>query len=525
MTRTLTTSGDRPLELVWRNVTTRYVSIGVDGVIGLLLLPFTIAHLGASEYGLWALATSVTWFFGVLDLGYGGALARFIARYRAWQDRTALNEIVSTVGCVYAALGAICFFVTLAIAWWVEALFNIAPNQVATAQSVLLIVGAYLSIRFPFAIFGGVVYAFQRSYRNNLASIVASVGVALVTVLMLRAGHGLVGLVAATTAVRALSLGAFTWNAYRVFPELQVSPWLFRRNRLHEVTGFSVYMFILDCAAKLNYSADALVIGAMLNTAAVAVWTVGQRVAQFTQQLTGQITDALFPVVVDSDAAQRQERLQAILIQGTRVSLAFAAPVCVGLIVLADPLIDAWMGARFSASVLPTRLLLGVVLVRAATSSANVILKGAGRHKLLAWTNASAAIANVVLSVSLVGPLGLTGVAIGTFVPVTLSALLVLYPAACRRVGLGLRRAVADAIWPAAWPAAVTAGVLWIERAFHAGSMIEIAVMLAIGAIVYAGLFIGLAIARDERRVYLLKLQTLLIARREPPPTPRLVAD
>jgi len=49
---------DRPLDLVWRNVITRYLGIGVDGVIGLLLMPFTVAHLGASEYGVWALATS-----------------------------------------------------------------------------------------------------------------------------------------------------------------------------------------------------------------------------------------------------------------------------------------------------------------------------------------------------------------------------------------------------------------------------------------------------------------------------------
>jgi O-antigen/teichoic acid export membrane protein len=74
---------DSPLDLVSRNVITRYLSIGLDGLIGLLLLPFTIAHLGPSEYGLWALATSVTWFFGVLDLGYGGALARFVGQSRA----------------------------------------------------------------------------------------------------------------------------------------------------------------------------------------------------------------------------------------------------------------------------------------------------------------------------------------------------------------------------------------------------------------------------------------------------------
>ena len=496
-------------------MTTRYLSIGVDGVIGLLLLPFTVGHLGASEYGLWALAASVTWFFGVLDLGYGGALARFIARYKAWQDRAALNEIVSTVGCIYVALGAICFAVTALIAWRIDELFNISPSQVHNAQMVLLIIGAFLGVRFPFGIFGAIVYGFQRSYRNSAVSIITSIVAAVVTIVVLSTGHGLVTLVATTTTVRMLSLGVYTWNAYRVFPGLQVSPSLFRRSRLQEVTGFSVYMFILDCAAKLNYSADAMVIGVLLNTAAVAVWTVGQRIAQLTQQLTGQLTDALFPAVVDSDAAQHQKRLQTILLQGTRVSLALAAPLCVGLIVLADPLIHAWMGPRFSGSVVPTQLLLGVVLVRAGTSSANVILKGAGEHKLLTVTNATAAVANVLLSVVLIHPFGLTGVALGTFIPVTASAVFVLYPAACRRVGLSLRRTLLEATWPAAWPAALTALVLWLERRIPVAGVLEIAVLGAIGAVVYGGLFVGLAIGSEERRVYMMKLRKLVSPHRE----------
>jgi len=73
---------DAPLELVARNVSTRYLAIFIDGVIGLVLLPFNVSHLGPSAYGLWALTTSVTWFFGVLDLGYGSALVKFIAQYR-----------------------------------------------------------------------------------------------------------------------------------------------------------------------------------------------------------------------------------------------------------------------------------------------------------------------------------------------------------------------------------------------------------------------------------------------------------
>src|SRR5688500_13726282 len=193
---------DRPLDLFARNVSTRYLAIFIDGIIGLVMLPFNISHLGPSAYGLWALATSVTAVFGVLDLGYGSALVKFIAQYRAWRDRTALNEIVSTVGVVFAGIGAFCFLVTSLLAWHIESLFNIEPGQVRTAQLVLLIVGAYLSIRFALAIFGAVVYGFQRYYRNNAVSILTSLVVATVNVAVLGAGHGLVTLVAAITAVR-----------------------------------------------------------------------------------------------------------------------------------------------------------------------------------------------------------------------------------------------------------------------------------------------------------------------------------
>jgi O-antigen/teichoic acid export membrane protein len=490
-------------------MSTRYLAIFIDGVIGLLLLPFNVSHLGASAYGLWALTTSVTWFFGVLDLGYGGALVKFVAQYRAWRDRAALNEILSTIGFVYAGVGVLCFIVTALLAWRVDALFNIEPEQVRTAQLVLLIVGTYLCVRFPFGIFGAVVYGFQRTYRNNAASIGTSLVVAAVTVGVLSAGYGLVALVAATTAVRVLSLGVFAWNARRVFPGLDVRPSLIRRARLREVTGFSVYMLVLDLSAKLNYSADTLVIGAMLDTFAVAVWTVGQRLAQVAQQLTGQLNDALFPSVVDSDVAQRHERLQMILIQGNRLSLAMAAPLCLGLIVLAEPLIHIWVGKQFSASVVPTQILLSVVLLRAGTSSANMILKGAGQHRLLAYTNASTAVANVLLSIVLVRPLGLLGVALGTLIPVGLSSAFVLYPAACRRVGLPMRRALTEAIWPAAWPGVIMVAVLWVGRGLPHGRLLEVALQLAAAGAVYCALFVGFGIGADERRFYWTKLRGL----------------
>ena len=506
---------DRPLELVARNVSTRYLAIIIDGVLGLILLPFNVSHLGPSAYGLWVLTTSVTWFFGVLDFGYGGALVKFIAQYRARHDRTALNEILSTIGIVFTGLGVLCFLVTALLAWHIDSLFNIEPEQVRTAQYVLLIVGVYLSVRFALSIFGAVVYGFQRYYLNNAVSIGTSLVVATVNLGILSAGNGLVTLVAATTTVRLLSLGLFAWNAYRVFPGLRVRRSLFRGARLQEVTGFSVYMLVLDWSAKLNYSSDTIVIGAMLDTTAVAVWTVGQRLAQVAQQLTNQLNDALFPNVVDSDAAQRDDRLQMILMQGSKLSLALAAPLCLGLIVLARPLIHSWVGPRFSASVLTTQILLTVVLVRVSTASGIVILKGAGQHKLLTFTNATTAVVNVLLSIALIRPFGLLGVALGTLIPVSLATAFVLYPAACRRVGLPVSRLLMHAMWPAAWPAVVMLGVLWLGQQLTPTGLVEVALHLAVGGLVYAALFVGLAIGAAERRFYWTKLRTVF-GRRQP---------
>ena len=75
--------------VVAHNVSTRYLAYLVDAVLGLVMLPFNLAHLGMAAYGLWMLTTSFTTYFAMLDLGYGGALVRFVAQYRARRDAPA----------------------------------------------------------------------------------------------------------------------------------------------------------------------------------------------------------------------------------------------------------------------------------------------------------------------------------------------------------------------------------------------------------------------------------------------------
>ena len=497
-------------KLIFKNVSVNYLVTGTELLIGIFMLPFNVAHLGQSAYGLWVLVASITVYFSMLDLGYGVAQVRFAAKYRAQGDVNALNEIASTMLCMFSGVGLVAFLVASIIALNLGRLFPLTDAQLRSGQIVFLFISAYVALGFPVSVFGGIVNGFQRQYLNGAVAFVTAIVVAFVNVAVLLAGYGLTELVAATTSVRILSYLAYALNAYRVFPALRIRLRYFKRDRLREVTGFSVYILIIDLANKLNYSTDTIVIGAFMGTAAVAVWAVAQRLIEIVQRITDQLNAVLFPVVVDHSTVERVDKLQKILIQGTRLSLAMVVPLATVLGLTARPVVMVWVGPNFEGAVNVIYILSIVVALRVGNATSTVILKGGGLHKVLALSNLSMAVSNLVLSVVLVRWYGLIGVAIGTMIPMVVFSLFVVFPSACKRVQLSRWTVIRESIWPAAWPALVMAGFILLARSHGDASWRWLVVQAMLAALIYAGLFLRFAISRTERDWYFNKVKEVL---------------
>ena len=491
------------------NVASRYVTLGLEMILGLVMLPINAHHLGAAEYGLWMLAASVVAYFPILDLGLGSAMERAVAHHRAQRDPDSINEVASTLVFVFVATGLIALCVVAGIAWNFGRFFDLAPEQARTGQLLLMMIGLQVAIGLPFTIFGSVCNGFQRTYLNAAVGACVSLAVAAVNVTVLMTGGGLVELVGAMTATRLAGYIAYRLTAYRVFPLLQIRPSLFRRARLRELTGFGAWMLLQGASCKLNYASDAIVIGAFLSTGSVAIWTIAQRLADAVLQVTNQLNYVLFPIVVDADTSGRNDRLTEVLVQGTRLSLATIIPVAGSLALLADSVVIGWTGPQFAAAGIIVKILAMVVLVRVGSWTANTVLQGAGAHRLVAISNLVTAVINIGLSILLIRWLGLPGVALATLVPVTVRAVVVVIPLACARVGMGLLRFLATAVWPATWPALVALGGLAMVRNPASTSLVHALLEGAAAGLVYAILFLGLAIGRRDRTRYFGKLRSL----------------
>ena len=156
--------GTSQTKLIFQNVSVNYLVTGTELLIGIFMLPFNVAHLGQSAYGLWVLVASITVYFSMFDMGYGVAQVRFAAKYRAQGDVKALNEIASTMFCVFSGIGLVAFLAALVIALNLNNIFELTPEQVRTGQIVFLFISAFVALGFPVSVFGGIDNGFQKQY-------------------------------------------------------------------------------------------------------------------------------------------------------------------------------------------------------------------------------------------------------------------------------------------------------------------------------------------------------------------------
>jgi O-antigen/teichoic acid export membrane protein len=235
---------------------------------------------------------------------------------------------------------------------------------------------------------------------------------------------------------------------------------------------------------------------------------VPRRLAELTRSLTNQFNSVLLPIVVESDVRNQTERLQNLLIHGTRLSLFLVLPVAVGLFMLAEPLIHRWVGANFAASVPIAQILALVVIFRVGGAPSNVVLNGARRHQLLAFANAGMALTNLGLSLWWIRRYGLPGQAMATLIPVSAVTMFVVFPAACRRAGIAVSHVVRQAVWPVIWPLPVMIGVVTALRLVLPMTVATIMLSAVCGAVCYAAVFGIFAVGPMERARYLEQLRT-----------------
>lgn len=401
-----------------RNVATNWGAFVILAAIGFFLSPFVVHRLGNEAYGVWVLLGSLVGYLGLLDLGVRSAVTKYVATHHAAARHDEASGILSAALVFFLAAGLVVTALGLAFAWLGLSLFEIPPELAQVARLVLAIAGVNVAVSLVGGVFGGAVVGLQRFDVVNGIGVVDAALRALAVVAVLLAGGGLVGLALVNLTASLGNALAMAWASRRVYPELRLRLRGWTTHHLRSLVSFGFLASLLHVSAMLANYSDSVVIGLLLPVGQITFFAIAASLMDYSRQLVRGIAHVMSPLAGALEGRGREDAVPEALVAGARVASLVSLPIVVTFILRGSSFVGLWMGPEYAG---PTGLVLAILAcgrwVAAGFSVASSTLMGVNKHGGLVPAFLIEAAANVALSVALAGPLGITGVALGTAIP------------------------------------------------------------------------------------------------------------
>ncbi len=415
-------------------------------VLGLIMMPFVLGVLGDAQYGLWVFISSIAGYSGLLHLGLGQTISRFVSIHHAQQESEQVNRVVNVIGAVYLVMGGVALAIAGVLAWFAPTLWPSAGVPADELRWVILILGANVAVCIIGSVFGGVLVGLQRFDLERGIVVTSGVTRLVLTLVFLQQRWGLPILALIFLATTFVEILGFVYCAFRQARELRLGLRFLCRSTLRECFSFSAFAFLEVIASKLIDSTDCIVIGCVLGAEAIVPYYVAQRLCQFITKPVQVIGQVCLPRASELHAKGQTAELRELMSRGMGFAWMLTMGLFIGASYFGPTLIESWLHKPYPQSQMLLLVLLGGQLIATPMKVASGVLFGMGDVRKPAVTYLIEALANFALSLALIGPFGLLGVALGTAIPLYLVELGILLPYAARRLQLETCRLLTEVV-------------------------------------------------------------------------------
>ena len=180
------------------NAASAWVGVVANSLIGILLTPFILGHIGKTGYGIWALVASFTGYYGLLNMGLNSAVTRYIARYAGQREHQRINETLNTAISFLGCTGTLVFLASFLLAAPLARVFEVSARDAADFALVVRVLGLATGINFVASVFTATLAAFELFVVSNAIGVIVSVVRALLVICLLTQHFGLPGVAWAT---------------------------------------------------------------------------------------------------------------------------------------------------------------------------------------------------------------------------------------------------------------------------------------------------------------------------------------
>lgn len=363
-----------------------YVTIFLTNIVGLALTPFIIRSLGQSEYGLYILLGSLVGYISLLDFGLANTIVRFVAKYRANNDKIGEQNFLATILLIYVGISILVVSTGCIFYYNLESIFEKSLNseELEKAKILMLLLIFNMTIVLPGGTFAGICTGYEKFVFPRFVNIIRYIIRSLIVVAALLYGGRAIAIVAIDTI---LNLVIIVVNMYYVFYVLKVKIKLQKIDKplVKNIFSYSMWIFVFAMIGELFWKSGQMILGITISTEAVAIFAVAITLSGYFGAFAGAINSVFLPRATKmiEDKVSREE-LTSFFIKIGRILTFLLMFVWSGFILYGKLFIILWVGESYIDAYLITCIIMTAYILPLVQNFANSLIEATGRFKFKA---------------------------------------------------------------------------------------------------------------------------------------------
>lgn len=472
-------------------------------LVGFILMPFIIYHIGSDAFGFWALCFSIVGYAGLLDLGFSQTVIKKVSEYSAVGNNEKLQIISSKILSLYTLFGCIVFFSFILIGTFtLNSWFNIPFELQREIKIAFYIIGVQAGLSFLTRFWDGFVCGMQKFIFRTKVLYVTTILQFFLIIVFLSLGYGLIMLASISLFLEIFKLLSY----YRLVSkntciDMKLSFKYLKYNEIKNLFSFSLQFFILQACFTLIWQTDRIVIGIFLPIALLTLYEIGLRINEAIRSFVASVQYIIMPAASELHAIGKKEFIDQIIYRGSKYVFILFLLLTVPVAILSDQIIEVWVGENFVyASKILIVLLIGQMF-NVFNFATVQVFQGIGKLRPLVTARIISSILNLVLSIIFLKLWGLIGVALGTAVQFLITDIpLLIY--LLKKLNLSRKRFLQECVL-STFPIAILSGIpviLLLNANFIKNSLIIIIVGLLMYISFYLILLLNLTLNKKETK-------------------------
>lgn len=497
-----------PVNQLKAGVVLNYVVIFLNTVVGLLYTPYMLRMMGQSEYGLYSLVASVIAYLTVLDLGFGNAIVRYTAKFRAEKKTEEQYEMFGMFFLLYLVIGIIAFGIGLGLYFNVDTLFGntMTAVELGRARIMMLLLVANLAFTFPMSIWGSIIQAYEDFVFQKSLNIIRIILNTVVMICLLHFGYKAVAMVVVQTIFNVLTLVVnFIYCRRKLDIHIYFRFKHFHWGFLKEVAIYSFWIFLNTIMDRVYWSTGQFVLGAMVGTAAVAVFAIAIQLEGMYMQFSTAISSVFLPKVTAMVATNRSRKeISDLFIRTGRIQYIVLAYILSGFIIFGRQFIELWAGADYSDAYIISLLFFIPLTVPLIQNLGITILQARNEMKFRSVLYIIIALVSLAMQIVLTRFFGGIGCAMGVSGALVVGQILIMNVYYRRRQELDIKTFWKEISKMSIIPIVlIFSSMLVIRHFFALDSWGKLILGIAAFSLVYIPLFFRFSMTDDERNLFI----------------------